>query len=102
MDSTCVQRVGKSTVVTLLDISVGTDQTKLVFQLETGQVLSEGGQEVSATVYEPQRLVVSGSVLLAIYELIEQYLPQLKRAEQSGDMRRKAEMQARLPPQSVK
>jgi hypothetical protein len=86
MDQEVVRRVGKSTIVSLLDISVETDPHRQIFQLEVGQVTSVVGKSVSGTVYEPQRLVVEGKVLLAIYELIGQHVGDVQRRieEMSG------------------
>lgn len=70
-DPEYVRRVGKSTIVSLLDI---TTSYSSVFQLQTGRVADASG----GTAYEPQTLVVSGSVLLAIYEMIEPYVDRLR------------------------
>lgn len=74
-----VQRVGKSTIVSLLDISV--DPNDQVFQLETGRV----SQTSSGTAYEPQRMVVSGSVLRAIYDLIGEHIDEIRRREEESE-----------------
>ena len=80
MDLEYVRRLGKSTVISLLNISI--DPNYPIFQIETGEVVNGVGKAVSGAAYEPQRLVVSGSALLAIYELIEPHVDSLRSIEE--------------------
>jgi hypothetical protein len=83
MEPEYVRRVGKTTIVSLLDISV--DPFYQLFQLQTGQVVNGLMTDPRAAAYEPQRLIVSGRVLLAIYELIEQHVDNLRRIVEEED-----------------